>query len=486
MTVAELESQLSIKTLLIDGLDEINVDERDECLRNATKFADKFKCGLVITCRKIPMIMKVVSPFDRYELLPLDYNQAIALVEQQIKDKRLVEMLKDGLLRDELKIQLTPLAIELLIEVATYEREVPASLVEIFERYTDVACGKYDKSRDIESVFAHHVKKRFLAELAWDEFYLKDKLEIPRVTFDLFVKSYSEIYSWDESKFRQFIEEVEHSGLLRFNDSVSFWHRSFLDFFIAYRISERRAEYTTLNQDVATIYFNDLWTDAAFYYVGIQRVISPEIVINIAEYPLDDFDVCIYKVLIGRLLQAGWHTPSKEKVRAIKIGLQNIDHVRNYVDELLSPEKTRLPTIFSDFFYMSISEYSYGSMTLLAETNTVCDDLINDCDLTSLRNCVLLIWAQRSRLTEEEKTKRVGHLLTILAKLEEEGRLLVRDKFVNLFMLEQIEKENKKVLRSIRRKIDRTKKLYPAEMQKLLPPSKSRATITFKRTRRRE
>ncbi|MFC1974083.1 NACHT domain-containing protein [Chloroflexota bacterium] len=486
MTVAELESQLSIKVLLIDGLDEISIEDRDKCLRNAISFADKFNCGLVVSCRKIPTLMKVVQPFAIYELLPLDYNQAITLVQQYVQDTRLVEILKSGLLHDEFKIQLTPLAIELLIEVATYEREVPASLVEIFERYTDVACGKYDKGRGIESVFEHHVKKRFLAELAWNEFYLKEELEIPRLAFDQFAKNYSETYSWDDSKFKEFVGELEHSGLLGIDDNVKFWHRSFLDFFIAYRISEKRAEYPTLDRDIATIYFNDLWTDVAFYYVGIQRVISPEIVSNIAEYPLDDFDMCIYKVLVGRLLQAGWHTPSKEKVQAINIGLQNIDHVRNYVDKVLSPETTKLPTIFSDFFYMYIIEYAYGSMTLLVETNTICDYLIDNGDLTSLRNCILLLWAQRLRLTEEEKTKRVTNLLTTLTTLEKEGKLLVRDKFVNLFMLEQIEEENKKVLRSIRRKIDRTKKLYPSEMRRLLPTSKAKTTVSFPRTKRRK
>jgi len=485
MTVFELQSQLSISTLLIDGLDEINIDKRDECLKNATRFADKFNCGLVISCRKIPMIMNVLSPFSRYELLPFDYNQAITLMQQSIKDKRLMEILKDGILHDELKMKLTPLAIELLIEVATVEREVPASLVEIFERFTDVSCGKYDKGRGIESVFEHHIKKRFLAELAWDEYYLKDRVEIPRETFDLFIKNYGEKYSWGQPTFKQFIAEIQRSGLLRVDDNVNFWHRSFLEFFVAYRISERRTEYTTLSEDIANIYFNDLWTDVAFYYIGIQRVISPEITNSIAEYPLDDYDVCIYKVLIGRLLQAGWHTTSKGKIKAIKIGLQNIAHMRDYVDKLLSTEGARLPVIFSDFFYMHISEYSFGSRTLLVETNAVCDNLINDCDFTSLRNCVLLLWAQRSRLTEDEKNKRIGNLLETLAKLEKEGRLLVRDKFVNLFMLEQIETENKKVLRSIRRKISRTKKLYPADMQRLLPPPKTRASLSFKRTIRR-
>ena len=65
------------------------------------------------------------------------------------------------------------------------------------------------------------------------------------------------------------------------------------------------------------------------------------------------------------------------------------------------------------------------------------------------------------------------------------GKLSVRDKFVNLFMLQQVETENKKILRSIGRKMSRTKKLYPDDMRWLLPPPKIRASLSFKRTIRR-
>jgi len=113
MTSPELQDQISIKTLMVDGLDEIRVDKRDDCIKRATEFADKFRCGLVIACRKIPMIMNVLSPFDRYELLPFEYDQAIAFVEQAIRDKQLIKILKDGIVHHELKMQLTPLALEL-------------------------------------------------------------------------------------------------------------------------------------------------------------------------------------------------------------------------------------------------------------------------------------------------------------------------------------------------------------------------------------
>ncbi|MBI4188840.1 MAG: hypothetical protein HY529_06505 [Chloroflexi bacterium] len=480
---AKIEERILIKTLLVDGLDEVRFDKREACLRTAVEFAEKFKCGLVMSCRKIPMLVTVLSPFDRYELLPFEYGQAISFVEQTIKDQQLVAILREGILNNELKIQLTPLALELLVEVATYEREVPASLVEIFERYTDLTCGKYDKGRGIESVFEHHIKKRFLSELAWSEFYLKGALDISRESLEIFVNNYADKYGWDEDKLKRFVAETERSGLLRIDDKVNFWHRSFLDFFIALRISEKRTEYPTLNQDIVNIYFDDLWTDVAFYYIGIQREINPEVISGIAEYSAESFDVWVFKILIGRLLQAGWHTPSSEKIKAIGVGLKNIENVRQAVDKQLSSERLALPTIFSDFFYMALSEYSFGSRTLLAETNAICEELESSCDLTSLKNCLLLLWAQRPRLPAEYKSKKVGKLLDTLSQLESDGRLIVRDKFVGLFMLEQIEKENKKALRSIRRKIKRTKELYPGEMHKLLPPRKG--TITFSIRRRK-
>lgn len=486
ITVPELESLLSITTLLVDGLDEISPDKRNECLENAVRFADKFNCGLVLTCRKIPMIMSVLNPFDRYELLPLEYSQAMTLVELSVKDKTLIKILQEGIQRDELKIDLTPLAIEMLIEVASYEKEVPASLVEILERYTDMNCGKYDKGKGIESIFEHHIKKKFLGELAWKEFFLKDTLEITKEAFDIFVRSYGKQHSWVEDKFQQFVTEIERSGLLRIGDFVSFWHRSFLDFFVAFRISEERLTYPTLSKDIANIYFHDMWTDVAFYYVGIQRVISPEIVSDIDEYPLDDFDVCIYKVLIGRLLQAGWLTTSNDKIVAIKMGLRHIEQVREYVDEMLASSGKRLPAIFSDHFYMSIIEYAYGSRTLLAETNTICTTLESEHDLTSFRSCLLLLWAQRSRLTIESKSQRIGPMLATLAALEMKGELSVRDKLVSLLMMEQIENEDKALLKSIRRKIGRTKELHPAEMRRLLPSHKGNITFSFKRTKRRD
>jgi hypothetical protein len=481
----ELDKDIKIKTLLVDGLDDIVSEKRQECLDKASRFADKQKCGLVISCRKTPMLSTILSPFDRYELLPFDLNQAISFVEKSLTDQKLIEVLKTGIRQNELKIELTPMALELLIDVAQYEKEIPASLAEIFERYTDITCGKYDNSKGIVSVFEHHIKKRFLAELAWNEFYTKDLLEITKTSFDKFVNDYAEKYGWDKPKFSQFITEIERSCLLILDDRVSFSHRSFLDFFVASRISINKVKIPDLNKEIVRIYFNDLWSDVSFYYIGIERELDPEVITGIKEFPAETLDISVYKLLIGRLLQAGWHTPSQEKIRAIEVGLDNIDGVRHFVDKMLSQSPNKLPMIFSDFFYMSLSEQSFGSRTMLNETTGICHKLVSQTDLNSMKECLLLVWAQRSRLDQKTKDEIAKQSVARMIELEGAGELSVRDKFTILIMLEQVEKDNKAIWTSIRRKIDRTKEVYPADTQLLLPHKKGTYRIFVAKERHR-
>jgi hypothetical protein len=105
-----------------------------------------------------------------------------------------------------------------------------------------------------------------------------------------------------------------------------------------------------------------------------------------------------------------------------------------------------------------------------------------------MRQCTILLWAQRSRLNEPEKNKRVSQLLSVMSKLEKDGKLLVRDKLVGLFMMGQIEKDNPIATKSLKRKFNRVKELYPDEMRRLLPPPqiKRKSPVNTKSARKKE
>ena len=489
MPPGPVRERVKIKVLLVDGLDEVKVDKRAEIIRKLDNFCKSHDHGLVISTRKVEALKDAIAPFKQYELLPFEYKQAIAFVKRFVEDQELLRIIDEGLRRKDLKMSLTPLALELLIQVATVEKEIPASITEIFERFTDGMLGRFDAAKGIKSVFEYFIKKKFLAELAWNEFYLKDRLTISRGDFDGFVETYAQKYGRVSKELDQFLPEIVRAGILQIGNTVSFRHRSFLEFSSAFNLAQHRADPENLNEDVANIYFDLMWTEIAFFYIGILREISEPIVQKLDEYDESQFEFKIQKVLIGRLLQAGWDTPSEIKLRATEVALRQIKNARNDLDSAIdSAIKTKgipIPAIFSDYFIMALAEYSFGSMTLLTEVLSLCNRLSIDDDYDSLLKCLLLLWANRSRLLVSQTKGIITSALDVLSKLEGSQKLTVRDKYVGLIILRNIEVEDTELLKHIRKKMDKVRKLYPSEMQRLLPARGMGIDVRIKGRRKR-
>ncbi len=465
-----LQERFKIHSLLVDGLDEVAPEYRQDVLKKADEFSTSLGCGLVVSTRKVEAVKDVSSAFDRYELLPFEYDQAIRLIERLVDSESILRILKDGLQRPDLKLSLTPLSVQLLIEVVENEREIPASITEVYDRFMDIALGRYDREKGIASVFEYLIKKRFLAELAWAEYYQKGNiLPIPKARFNSFLSDYISIYGWSGESFEQFIAETERAGILRLGERVVFRHRSFLDYLVALRLFNHREEVEKLDEEVARLYFSDLWTDVALYYVGQKREMSSALVSTISKFQAEGLESDISKFLIGRLLQAGWHTPSEIKKKAISVALQSMEPIHSYLSNLIAPYKERIPAIFPDFFLLTLSQYSFGSRTVLQETLAVCDNLLTDSSVDSTRKAVLLLWANRERLSASDTKSRVSRILDNLISLEKQGKLTVHDKAVTLLALKQIEQEDKKLLKNIGRKLDNLKQGSPEDIRRLLP-----------------
>ena len=478
-----VRKRLSVKVLLVDGLDEVKVGNRPKILSDLEDYSDKNQCSLVITTRKVEALREAIVPFKQYELLPFEYKQAIDFLHRSVKDEELFRILDEGLKRDDLRISFIPLALELLIEIATIEREIPASITEIFERFTDSVLGRYDIAKGIDSVFEYFIKKKFLAELAWQEFFSKDRLVIPNEEFNYFVEAYKKKYKRIRTKLDQFLVEIDRAGILRVSDVVFFRHRSFLEFFTSYRLAQHRGEYENLNEDIVETYFDLMWTEVAFYYIGILREIPEPIVEILDKYDEDTFEAMVLKGLIGKLLQAGWDTPSDIKVKAMSIAMRQLEPLRTYLDNAIESQATPAPPICADFFVMALSEYSFGSRTFSDEVVILCDSLANDHTWNATWSCLLLLWANRSRLSPDQ-TKELAELtINTLAQLESKQELAVRDKYISLFMLEHIEKEDAKLLKSIKRKLANVRRLYPAEIRRLLPPAGGKVGFRVKARR---
>ncbi len=467
-----LKERIKIKVLLIDGLDEEDVKRRGEIIAKAEEFCEQNKCGLVISTRKVEAIKKIISPYERYELLPFEHEQAMKFINRILDDQDLIKILEESLQQDDLKMSLTPMSLHLLIEIATKEREIPASTAEIYEQYMDQVAGRHERAKGIESVFAYYIKKRFLSELAWEKFHSKNKIQITKADFDKFVQNYSKRRRYNESEVEKFLEEIDRAGILVIGKKVFFRHRSFLDYFTALRIMNHQKKNISTTDEIVKAYFDDIWHDVAFFFVGMMREINEEIMEKIDAFPENSFGAVFPKATIGRLIQAGWYSEPEIKLKGVSIGLRNLEPISNGFDVLIKSGGKKYPAILSDFFVLFLSEYSFGSRTMMKETLEICEQLCIEKENNSVKNCIRLLWANRSIFNEEDIQSITSQLLERITELRKKGQVTIRDEFVSLFVLEKIQKGDNKLSKRITKKMSKFRETYKNELKQLLPEPK--------------
>jgi hypothetical protein len=345
---------------------------------------------------------------------------------------------------------------------------VPASLTELYERYTDVVLGKYDKNKGIEVLFDYTIKKRFLAALAYQEFLDKSRLEIPPADYSLFLEKYAEEYSLDEVFIKGFVKEIERAGVLQVSESeVSFGHRSFLDYFAALYIFNNRDELENMNDFIIGKYFNDLWGDTVFFYIGQKKEISENLLSKLFKYEEDGKDklkTSIDKFLIGRLLQAAWHSPAKTKIYGIEKAFELLPEIHQSFLELTEKNKWRVPKIFADFFLLIFINHSYRSAFLYKGIQAVFEKNLEE--KKNFQGLLPLLWAMKPFIDRNELKEAASKVLDAISNNSE---LSAEDKARSLVMLKVLERGDKGMTKAIEKKIKFIQDKNPSVFQKLLP-----------------
>lgn len=461
----EIMDRFRVKVIMIDALDEALPGQREEVIEKAEKISRQLACSLVITSRKIDIIKTPPTGFEKYELLPFEYGQALKLFERLVSSKKILGSLKVGLEKIRFQIPMIPLSLILLIELVEDNKEIPASVTELYDRFYDLMLGRWDREKGIEVLFEYFVKKSFLAELAFMEFLKKERLEIPQKEFEGFFNNYASRYGWDKEKLKDFIKEIERAGVLGIRETVVFRHRSFLDYFAAVYIFNKQAEFKNLNNFITQIYFEDIWGDVAFFYIGLKREISDIIIEKIFAVEKEDLFTYVSKFLVGKLLQAGWNSPTKTKYNGIEKAITFAPVIREKFLKITEKSKVEMPKIFVDFFVIGFADLSFGSAFLFKEVKFLFNELSSRRSKNSLYIMLPLLWAIQRFLTPDElreASKTISEVPNLNA--EEQTRLL-------LFLM-IIERKDKAIVRTIRRKLDKLKKRYPEVFKKLLPHRK--------------
>jgi hypothetical protein len=472
----QLTKDFTIGTLILDGLDEVSAERRNEVLQKAVKICGEGKWDLLVGSRKIDVVRNPPKGITTYELLPFEVNQALKLFEKIVKEGALLVALKEGLSKVLTQLPMTPISLTILIEIAEEHGEVPASLADLYNRYFEVVLGKWDfKDKGIELLFQYEIKLHFLAEIAWTEFTSKDRVEITRQEFNKFVQSYIGKFGFEQSWMGKFILEIERAGLIELKEMVSFRHRSFLDYFAALYIYSHREEFGDTAKLITKLYFSDFWGDVSFYFVGIQRSMADDILNNIMDFEANGFEIEINKFAIGRLMQAGWLSPIDIKCDGLRRALSYLAPIRERLSETFSKTRPSPGMIFADFIPVMMAEWTMGSITLVGALQRIHTELIKENNPESLWKQVGILWSLWRFLSETEQQKYASELLDNVSNCD---NLSMDEKSSILLLMMTLSDKTKNIRRSVDRRLKKIILKHPQTIKRLLPPRKEGFRMT--------
>ena len=465
----DVRDLFSVACLLVDALDELPQDQQASILSFACDVAEELKCALVVSARPVHVVRSLADESSLrlpvVQLLPFEFSQAIRLIDRLVQDPQIVTILKEGIANLQSHMALSPLSVSLLIDIAEAEREVPGTIGEIFDQYMDIALGRYDIERGIDVVFQFFIKKQLLSQLAWFEFFRKDRFRIDEWEFDKFLEEYFDTRRLGKEMMPRMKSDIDRSGVIRFSDGVYFAHRSFLDFYIALYATNNSNDFDDIAKWLAEVYFSDKWSDVAFYQFAQKREVMSDFLTEVEQLAEDDVDYHLRRFLIGRTLQAGWLSPSDTKLRGIELGISSAPILFDIISKELESDA---PPIVPYVLVAGFAEVSYSSRTLHQEVSDVTLRLIGNGTVDDFRNAINLLWANRTRIPIDDAVAQADLILEMMANLQSAGELLLADRALGFLLLESIVENDGEKQRYINRRFRRLARRQPAAMKKLL------------------
>jgi len=456
------KERFKIEVLMIDALDEIPAIKGMEIIEKAKIYSQKITCPLIITSRKIDIIKNAPEGFEKYEILPFEYSQALQLFEKLVQDKNSLKCLKSGLEKIQFQIPKVPLSLILLIDLVEENKEIPASITELYDRFNDLMLGRWDREKGIKVIFDYIIKRKFLSELAYKEFFKKDRVEISKVEYEEFYENYCKVYGWSKNESKEFLKEINRAGIISISDKVKFNHRSFLDYFVARYIYDQREELDDLNNIIVKIYFNDLWRDVTFFYIGLKREISKVTLEAILKFKENNLSSLIDKFLIGRLLQAGWNSETRIKYRGVQESIKLVPKIREEIEKVINKEHL----IYSDFFIMALGDFSFGSRFIFKELKLIFNQLSKELNEKSQFQMLVILWAIQELMTDIELKENIDNCLEALSNI---SGLSIEAQVRSLLLLTIIERKDNIMNKKIKKRLIKLSKKYPETFRKLLP-----------------
>lgn len=320
---AGLESTPPLVLFLIDGFDELRIDEerRKEFFEKVFSSASRIEnAKVVISTRSIDspaLEADIDRRFVRFNLCMLTVRQILILVESICKNEAVSQKLSKDLDKSHLFKMLpkTPISAILLAKLLNESvQEIPSTMTELYSKYMELSLGRWDMDKGLQSQQEYDVVRNVTIELA--KFVMDNSLiEIPlgdvRTFFSDYVGS-RKLGVNKEDTFQKLINKNDIFLLDKFRNVLSFRHRTFAEYFFAEGM--RRDSTAVIDENI----YNFYWSTSYFFLIGIQRD-CPDILKALDEIKFSDEMYRFFRIFCnGNFLLAAYLTPYDVVTRTLE------------------------------------------------------------------------------------------------------------------------------------------------------------------------
>ena len=307
---------------LVDAMDE-KEQSQDEMFTFLEEMGEELRSDdryrIVLTSRIIGNLefdKQFVNSLSRYEIRRLTMGQLIGYLKEVCKRLNLTHRIVDDVRRSPLFARLpqNPLAAVLLAQVLRDNpKDLPATLPELYSKYLELALGRWEIAKGLQSQQEYEVLEVVLTELA--QYFLEN--DLPAVSVEEFrhrIEGYLEDRNLRVDPGVIFSKAVERSEVLvmsRDGRTVSFKHRSFAEFLEA----KRRIRKGTVAPSLKA--FEMYWANI-YYFVCGEMKDAPELIDALAALePIEEQHRWLKPMNMANYVMAAYATPYRVIEKAV-------------------------------------------------------------------------------------------------------------------------------------------------------------------------
>lgn len=363
--------------LLLDSVDELKSEElMFEALEQIRLFKERHKeTRIILTSRFIDGLNKIAafSGFQIFEIRALTRNQMVKFIHNWYGKENQITAKMTQFLQNPLALQglpSTPLTLALVaILYENGNKEIPANLTELFQKYVELALGRWDLGKDVSIQFEWKIKEFILQKIGW-HMHEVATLSLNERTFLQLIKDIDMQRSLGIN-IQDFCREIiARSELLIINEDgeYEFKHRSFKDYFAGIELNERPNALDLVIEHA----IDGWWSQTIFFASGMRPSNHIYIQAILEKVQLSRFEHILGAFTVGRLLQGAYLVQRDIKEQAVRFVIQELINAWNPFCEVVNTvkedptfSKVQLSHIDLVYVFGIIGQTSLGSVTLI-------------------------------------------------------------------------------------------------------------------------